>query len=302
MTRIQALRAFVRLLFAVIMLASATTFAADPRVKIVTFDPASIIEVIAGKFPVLIELPAGETPVAVVSDGNGNDESKKTWDISFKKGESFVVVQPLAAAKPAQLIIRAAKNSYLFDLIPDFKAGIQTKERVAKVIIQAPPPKFSREELDLLTLAIARVREEKTRPKVTDDAPTQKAAASAPATPATPACTVPPRRNEKYTLEVVKVGADISPRDVFDDGRMTYMRFPNNLPVPVVYRSIPGQEDERLVNTHMQCDFLVLHGVAPLWNLRLGTSMVGVFNEDFDEEGIAPAKGSAVAGVERMLK
>jgi type IV secretion system protein VirB9 len=273
---------------------SSNAAASDPRIKTVVYDPNVIVEITAGKFPVLIELPFGESPVAVVSDGNGNEETKKTWDISYKKGESFVFVQPLSSAKAAQLIIRSNKNSYLFDLIPESKAGIQAKDRVAKVVMVMPPPQFKAEELEVLSQAVAKVREEKAKASTAMEAKATDAVENA--------CPSPMRRNEKYTLEVVKEGSDIRPREVFDDGRMTYMRFPNNLSIPVVYKSTPGAEDERLVNTHMVCDYLVLHGVAKLWNLRLGSAMLGVFNEDFDVEGIPPPRESTLEGKARVLK
>ena len=53
------------------------------------------------------------------------------------------------------------------------------------------------------------------------------------------------------------------PREAFDDGRFTYLKFPNNIEIPAIYRAVPGAKDEWLVNSHREGDFVVLHAVAP---------------------------------------
>ena len=112
----------------------------------------------------------------------------------------------------------------------------------------------------------------------------------------------PQHLNDAYSLEVVHEVQDIRPRNVFDDGRFTYMRFPNNLVIPAIYRSVPSSKEERLVNSHMEGDLVILEGVAPLWTLRFGGSLLGVFNDHYQSEGLATPEGSTIAGKRRVLQ
>jgi type IV secretion system protein VirB9 len=112
----------------------------------------------------------------------------------------------------------------------------------------------------------------------------------------------PAYRNEAYSMQVVAEESDIRPREVYDDGRFTWFRFPKNMEVPVIYRSVPGTKDEMLVNYHVEGDYLVMHATAPLWNLRLAGSMVGVFNEGYDGQGVPPLNSTTVRGLAREGK
>lgn len=110
-------------------------------------------------------------------------------------------------------------------------------------------------------------------------------------------------RNESYSYELVDgPAAEILPAEVFDDGRFTWMLFPGNQPVPAIYRSLPGTKEEWLVNSHRDGDYIVLHGVAKLWNLRLESAVVGVFNDLFDASGIPSPHGTSVPGYKRARR
>lgn len=112
----------------------------------------------------------------------------------------------------------------------------------------------------------------------------------------------PVYRNDDYSMQVVAEESDIRPREVYDDGRFTWFRFPKNMEVPVIYRSVPGTEDEMLVNFHVEGDYVVMHATAPLWNLRLAASMVGVFNDSYDGQGVPAMHATTVRGLAREGK
>lgn len=121
-----------------------------------------------------------------------------------------------------------------------------------------------------------------------------------PPAPVAPAAA--PYRNEAYTMQVVATEADIRPSEVYDDGLFTWFRFPHNVEVPAIYKSVPGTRDEMLVNRHVEGDYVVMHATSPLWNLRLGGSMIGVFNERHDRYGSTPRNGTTVPGLVREAK
>lgn len=109
-----------------------------------------------------------------------------------------------------------------------------------------------------------------------------------------------PYRNANYTMQVVTETVDIRPREAFDDGRFTWLLFPRNQEVPTVYKSVPGTKEEVIVNSHMEGDYLVLHAVAPLWNLRLAGSTVGVFNEAYDAMGASSENKTVFPNIVRV--
>ena len=88
---------------------------------------------------------------------------------------------------------------------------------------------------------------------------------------------------------------------IFDDGRFTYMRFPNNREVPAVFHVL-GDGSETLVNARMEGDLLVVDRVSRRLMLRAGSAVVGVWNEAFDPDGVPPELGTTVSGVQRELK
>ena len=107
--------------------------------------------------------------------------------------------------------------------------------------------------------------------------------------------------NSSYALAEGLASADIVPSLVFDDGRFTYLRFPNNREVPAVFHVLPDGL-ETLVNARMEGDLLVVDRVGRRLSLRAGSAVVGIWNEAFDADGVPPNGGTTVAGVERTTR
>jgi type IV secretion system protein VirB9 len=107
--------------------------------------------------------------------------------------------------------------------------------------------------------------------------------------------------NTQYTLAEGRKSEDIVPSLVFDDGRFTYLRFTGNREVPAVFHVL-GDGSETLVNARMEEDLLVVDRVSRHLMLRAGNAVVGLWNEAFDLDGIAPEQGTTVPGVKRVLR
>jgi type IV secretion system protein VirB9 len=107
--------------------------------------------------------------------------------------------------------------------------------------------------------------------------------------------------NQAYSIAEGKNGQDIVPTLVFDDGRFTYLRFPNNREVPAVFQVL-SDGSEAMLNARMEGDLLVVDRVTRRLMLRAGSAAVGVWNEAFDIDGVPPAGATTVAGVKRLLK
>jgi type IV secretion system protein VirB9 len=107
--------------------------------------------------------------------------------------------------------------------------------------------------------------------------------------------------NQAYSIAEGPNGKDIVPTLVFDDGRFTYFRFPNNREVPAVFQ-VMGDGSEAMLNARMDGDLLVVDRVARRLMLRAGSAAVGVWNDAFDIDGIPPTGATTVAGVKRLRK
>jgi type IV secretion system protein VirB9 len=107
--------------------------------------------------------------------------------------------------------------------------------------------------------------------------------------------------NSSYSIAEGKHSEDIVPTLVFDDGRFTYLKFPNNREVPAVFHVLPDGS-ETVVNAWMEGDLLVADRVSRRLMLRAGTAVVGVWNEAFDLDGVPPSNGTTVSGVDRQIK
>jgi len=107
--------------------------------------------------------------------------------------------------------------------------------------------------------------------------------------------------NIQYSLAEGAGSQDIVPTLVYDDGRFTYLRFPGNREIPAVFHVL-GDGSETLVNARMEDDLLVVDRVSRRLMLRAGSSVVGIWNEAFDLEGIPAAGATTVPGVQRVLK
>lgn len=103
----------------------------------------------------------------------------------------------------------------------------------------------------------------------------------------------PVPRNTAYTMSAPRKSRGIAPAVAFDDGRFTYFKFPNNREIPSFF-IVSDDGQESLVNYHVQGDFVVIQRVARRFALRLGSQVIGVVNEKYDPDGIAPDRKSVV--------
>ncbi|ESQ92562.1 TrbG/VirB9 family P-type conjugative transfer protein [Asticcacaulis benevestitus] len=112
--------------------------------------------------------------------------------------------------------------------------------------------------------------------------------------------TKPIPKNWKYSQKAKKGSDDIKPTLVFDDGRFTYFRFAGNQEVPTIFYVDPAGDESR-INYHMDDDLAVVERTGKRFVLRLGASVVGIWNEAFNPDGSGSPAGTTVIGVERKV-
>lgn len=93
--------------------------------------------------------------------------------------------------------------------------------------------------------------------------------------------------------------SELAPKKMWDDGRFTYLQYPNSKDLPAVYRILPDGK-EILVNTHIDKDVMVLQETAKGYMLRLGQSVLEVRNALYNPEGKFNALGTSEEDLIRL--
>lgn len=242
--------------------------------------------------PTVVEVPKNEK-IQDIAVGGLSDWSQD-WEI-VKRDNAFFI-KPLNKASNTTLILSTNLHHYVFDLHP-ITASQNTEKKshsISRLILEiiATPSTLdvalqenqfhqdnliiqsAQKKLEKIEKKLVKVQEEnyQSRPK-----------------------------NNQYSLEIVKLNEDIQPRQVYDDGRFTYFLFPNILAIPAIYRKANPEDQETLINYHFEDDYLVAHATALSWVLRLGQSVVAVYNESYNSQG-ENAKNSDMVFSKRSLK
>lgn len=275
-----------------VVIGTADAQPADPRLREVWYDPQVVVSVFVKRGVVThILLDAGEA-ITDVGSGLGADCSKPdaSWCIAAQPGGRNIFIKPKSTASaPNNVAVVTDKRTHSFRLV--VLANGDARAPVYRLSVKAVPA----------PMATAKV-----------SPPAALAASAALVVPDVPAPTAaeliagrltsaPEPVNSNYSIAEGKASDDIVPTLVFDDGRFTYMRFPNNREVPAVFHVLPDGS-ETLVNVRMEGELLVVDRVSRRLMLRAGSAVVGVWNEAFDVDGVPPSGGTTVSGVDRVLK
>lgn len=110
-----------------------------------------------------------------------------------------------------------------------------------------------------------------------------------------------PVRNRNYT---VQGAGELSPVEAWDDGVVTYLRFPERGQVPAIYAATgAGDGLERIENVTVASDGTVeVHAVRRKFVLRSGSMVACVFNEGIDAGAPRPETNTSSPRVERIVK
>lgn len=94
--------------------------------------------------------------------------------------------------------------------------------------------------------------------------------------------------------------AEIAPSMVWDDGKFTCFKYPNNKPLPAIYKYVPGSElKETLVNFNVVDDTIVVQTTANEFRLRFADKVLGIKTENLN--GIPFNKNRTANGQERVI-
>lgn len=97
---------------------------------------------------------------------------------------------------------------------------------------------------------------------------------------AKPVDDLPLPSNKDYNFNYTMVGPDIAaPLAVFDDGMVTYFKFPENMKRLPSIALLEPSGSEVPINAVKQGNFLVVDRITNQYTLRLGRNLVCIFNE-----------------------
>ena len=265
---------------------------ADPRLKEVWYDPQAVVSVFVKRGVVThILFDAGEA-ITDVGSGLGADCSKPdaSWCIAAQPGSRNIFIKPKSTASaPNNLAVVTDKRTHSFRLV--VLANGDARAPVYRLSVKAAAVRMATAtapQSAALAASAALLVPEVPMPTAAELIAGRLTSAPEPV-------------NSNYSIAEGKGSNDILPTLVFDDGRFTYMRFPNNREVPAVFHVLPDGS-ETLVNVRMEGDLLVVDRVSRRLMLRAGSAVVGVWNEAFDVDGVPPSGGTTVSGVDRVLK
>jgi len=261
--------------------------AADLRLREVYYDPQSVVTVFVKRGVVTDIVLDPNEAITDVASGLGADCTKpeSSWCVAAQPGGRHLFVKPKSTAgAPNNIAVVTDRrtHSFRFVVLSDRDARQPVYRLSVKVAAPLPPPSPP-PSLPIAALLV-------------------DPAALSPAELVKERLTAAPQPvNSSYSIAEGKNSQDIVPTLVFDDGRFTYLKFPNNREVPAVFHVLPDGS-ETVVNARMEGDLLVADRVSRRLMLRAGSAVVGVWNDAFDLDGVAPSNGTTVSGVDRALK
>jgi len=264
---------------------------ADPRLREVLYDPRAVVTVPVKRGVVTLVVLDADESITEVAAGLGGDcaKTEAAWCVAAQPGgRNLFVKAKSSASAPNNLAVVTDRRTHSFRFV--VLADNDTKAPVYRLVVKAPAVRSAPQ----------------TRLALRDAAPLMALPAMPP--PPSPREVIAERlqakaqvRNTNYSIAEGSGSEDIVPTLVFDDGRFTYFRFPGNREVPAVFHVL-GDGSETLVNARMEDDLLVVDRVSRRLMLRLGSAVVGVWNEAFDLDGVPPGDGTTVPGVQRTYK
>jgi type IV secretion system protein VirB9 len=295
-------------LFLVTVLASAYSWAAeiprpgafDERVRYINYNPDQVVTLHVRRGAVTRVVLDEDEKIVVAAAGFIGDCAKAEgeWCIRAEVGTNQVWIKPKDRATHNNVEIRTDKRDYSFELkvLPDNRLGRWRKPPEGKGLGQEPMYRVifrhaGMEQVNVDTIVGLATNTDRRKLETIEQEMIQERVAEA----------LPELRNVHYSMEVLAGGEEIAPSLVFDDGRFTYFRFPPNHEIPSVFYISPRGEETR-INFHMQDDLVVVQRTGRRFVLRLGAAVVGIWNEAFDETGVASKDGVTVSGLRRVVR
>lgn len=272
----------------------------DERVRYINYNQDQVVTLHVRRGAVTRVVLGEDEKIVVAAAGFIGDCTKAEgeWCIRADVGTNQVWIKPKDHATHNNVEIRTDKRDYSFELkvLPDNRLGRWRKPSEGKGLEREPMYRVifrhaRMEHTNVDTIVGLTSNTDQHKLETIEQEMIQERLAEA----------MPELRNVHYSMEVLSGGEEIAPTLVFDDGRFTYFRFPPNHEIPSIFY-ISSRGEETRINFHMQDELAVVERTGRRFVLRLGAAVVGIWNEAFDETGMASKDGVTVSGLRRVLR
>jgi type IV secretion system protein VirB9 len=283
---------YLKILFYTSILTCSLLFAAeiptagknDGRVRYITYNSDEVTTIFVQKGAVTRIILEEDESIVNGATGFPSDckQDDISWCINLTKGQNQIWLKPKDNASDNNLELQTNKRNYsfLFHVLPITKD--KKNQPMFRVMFKYPSPIPSSK-----SIMVSNQLEHEEKEKDLLQNRLNK-------TNATP-------KNTKYSFQKSEGSENIVPSMIFDDGRFTYFEFPNNREIPSIFYISPTGEESK-INYHVENDLVIVQRTGKRFVLRLGKAVVGVWNESYDENGVAPKDGSTVDGIKREVK
>jgi type IV secretion system protein VirB9 len=276
----------------------------DERVRYINYNPDQVVTLHVRRGAVTRVVLGEDEKIVVAAAGFIGDCAKTEgeWCIRADVGTNQVWIKPKDHATHNNVEIRTDKRDYSLELkvLPDNRLGRWRKppesKGLARTLEQEPMYRVifrhaRMEQVNVGSIVGLTTNTDRRKLEAIEQEMIQERLTEV----------LPELRNLHYSMQVLAGGEDIAPSLVFDDGRFTYFRFPPNHEIPSIFYISPRGEETR-INFHMQDDLAVVQRTGRRFVLRLGAAVVGIWNEAFDETGVASKDGVTVSGLRRVIR
>jgi type IV secretion system protein VirB9 len=237
---------------------------ADPRVRVVDYDPAQVVR-LTGRPRIALEVAfAADETVRHVALGDSS-----AWQTAADGNLLFL--KPIRAlSAPTDLIVTTDRGgttrAYAFELVVGRGKSVSG---ASPAPLDEPYVVSFRYPADVVARARAAVEAATSATAERADGLRLEAAA------------LEGPRNLAYTVQGPTA---LQPSEVSDNGRFTVLRFPGGQVLPAIY-AVGVDGTEALAAFDVRGEFVVVHGVAPALRLRLGRELLCITNAAYRPAG-----------------
>ena len=237
--------------------AAASAAHADPRIRQVPYDPGAVVRLHGCLgFQLTVAFQDGER-IENIALGDA-----KLWQATPNKRSDLLFLKPAVHGGPTNMMVVTDRRRYAFELSARDDDAACRADRVVYELQFAYPKEA----------------------EITPAPPAAEAAPPPASPPAETPLPVPAARNTAYSF----TGAVANiPSTAFDDGRSTYLRWPDGVETPAIYALGPGKT-ETLLNYNVRGDYLVVDGVSPAYVLRRGTAVAVLYDDAWQQPKLDP--------------
>ncbi|HSZ51564.1 MAG TPA: TrbG/VirB9 family P-type conjugative transfer protein [Caulobacteraceae bacterium] len=244
---------------------------ADSPIRQIQYDPHAVVRVRGCLgFQLTVVFQDGER-IENIALGDA-----KLWQATPNKRSDLLFLKPAVSGGLTNMMVVTDRRRYAFEL----SARDETACRADRVVyeLQFAYPKDA-EPLPALAAA--------------------EPLALPPLPPPEEPLPAPAARNTAYSFTGVLANV---PSTAFDDGRSTYLRWPEGVETPAIYALGPGKT-ETVLNYHAKGDYLVVDGVSPAYVLRRGSAVAVLYDDAYQQPKLDPdgPRPRAQAAAKRRL-